>query len=380
MKKLFTFGLMECVPQSAELPTKEIYDRVGQNTGNLAFHYAINRMIGMVPQSVRWSSKAEEIDAHGDLAIMPCANQLGIHADLGDIAETFRHIRSNVIAFGLGAQAGLNLEIPVLPASTLEWLQLLIQKSPSKHPNISVRGDFTKSVMDHYGFGSHAVTLGCPSLLINTSHHLGAWLEPRYRQIPRKVAIAGGHPDWKALSTLEASLVRIMEETDGSYIVQATDKSLAISRNDFSGVDEDFLEGLRSYFGLNLSNSQFRSWVRKYFISFYEVGAWMEYLRRFDFVVGARIHGVMLGIQAGIPGLCVAHDSRTLELCQKCKIPYVLADHVKDGMILEDLVSLSNFNGREFDENRRAISAQYMTFFRNNSLPEVSGVQRHFLL
>jgi len=373
-RRIFIFGLVESIHQSSCLETRDIYSRVGHNSGNLVFHYAINRMIGMTPQSVPWSSKPEEVDAGGNLAIMPCANQLGVHADLGGLAQTFRKLRSNVVAIGLGAQASKNLEIPVLPQGTLDWLQQLVEKSPSKHPNITLRGDFTKRVMDHYGFGDHAVTLGCPSLFINKSRDLGARLESLYREKPRKVAIAGGHPDWKSLGNMEASLVRIMEDTRGSYIVQATDELLAVSRNDFSNISQDFLSSLKSYLRLNLTEGQFLDWIRAYFISFYDVGAWMEYLRRFDFVVGARIHGVMLGIQAGIPGLCIAHDSRTMELCQKSKIPYVLADEVKDGMVLDDLISLSNFDGKAFDENRRELSAQYVTFFKNNNLPEFSGI------
>ncbi|MNN13899.1 Polysaccharide pyruvyl transferase [compost metagenome] len=94
----------------------------------------------------------------------------------------------------------------------------------------------------------------------------------------------------------------------------------------------------------------------------------MEYLRRFDFVVGARIHGVMLAIQAGVPGLCIAHDSRIRELCEKCKIPFVMADDVKNGITIADLPHLVEFDGKAFDQNRELIAEQYRTFFQNNGL------------
>ncbi len=95
----------------------------------------------------------------------------------------------------------------------------------------------------------------------------------------------------------------------------------------------------------------------------------MEYLRRFDFIVGARIHGVMLAIQAGVPGLCIAHDSRIRELCEKCMIPYVMADDVKEGIQLQDLPHLAEFDGKAFDRNRANIAKEYQTFFANNGLP-----------
>jgi hypothetical protein len=366
MNKIFTFGLMESVPNSADLGTKDVYNKVGHNTGNLAFHYAINRLIGAVPRTVPWGASPEDIDAAGNLAIMPCANQLGPHMDMKGLAETFSNIQSKVVAIGLGAQADANLGMPVLPQGTIDWLHQLVEKSPSKNPNITVRGDFTKSVLDHYGVGNSAVSLGCPTLFINKSRDLGERLEDLYKKTPRKVAIAAGHPNWKALSVLESSLVRIMEDTRGAYIVQATDELVALSRNDFSYVKPEYIEALKSYLKLNLIGPQFLDWIRQYFISFYNIPAWMEYLRRFDFIVGARIHGVMLGIQAGVPGLCIAHDSRIRELCEKCKIPYVLAEDVKNGIVLSDLVELSRFDGKEFDKNRLNISEQYQKFFLNN--------------
>lgn len=368
MNKIFTFGLMESVPNSAGLGTKEVYNKVGHNTGNLAFHYAINRLIGAVPRTVPWGASPQEIDAAGNLAIMPCANQLGAHMDMKGLANTFSNMTSKAVAIGLGAQGDANFGIPKLPQGTLDWLHQLVEKAPSKHPNITVRGDFTKSVLDHYGLGGNAISLGCPTLMINKTANHGERLEELYRRTPRKVAIAAGHPNWKHLSALESSLVRIMEDTRGAYIVQATDELVALSRNDFSYVKPQYLENLKSYLKISLDSAQFNDWVREYFISFYNVPAWMEYIRRFDFIVGARIHGVMLGIQAGVPGLCIAHDSRIRELCEKCKIPYVLASDVKDGVTLSDLVKLSSFDGKAFDRNRAEIAEEYRNFISNNGI------------
>ncbi|WP_109513435.1 polysaccharide pyruvyl transferase family protein [Pseudomonas ovata] len=369
MAKIFTFGLNESIASSSSIDTKELYNLVGHNTGNLAFHYAINRLIKTVPQSVPWSSKAEKINLMGDIGIMPCANQLGPHMDMAGLANTFKDLKTKILAIGLGAQGGVSHEdIPVLPQGTLSWLDQLVARAPSGKPNITVRGDYTLKVMQHYGFGDKAISLGCPSLLINKSRHLGETLEKRYKANYQKVAVASGHPNWKALSAVEASLVRIMEDTHGMYIVQATDEAVALSRNDFEIVKPAYIEKLKSYLKLNLDDAQFKQWIRQYFISFYNIPAWMEYLKRFDFIVGARIHGVMLALQAGVPGLCIAHDSRIRELCEKSKIPYVMADKIKDGITLNDLKALSEFDGKAFDKNREKIAEQYKIFFAQNGI------------
>ncbi|WP_060482502.1 polysaccharide pyruvyl transferase family protein [Pseudomonas sp. NBRC 111119] len=370
MPNIFTFGLNESVAASHSIATKELYNLVGHNTGNLAFHYAINRLMGTVPRAIPWSSTPDLINSAGEIGIMPCANQLGPHMNMGGLATVFKELKSNFIAIGLGAQGGVGHDdIPKLPEGTLAWLDALVARSASPHPNITVRGDYTLRVLDHYGFGDKALSLGCPSLLINKAVDHGARLQERYKKKIQKVAIAAGHPNWRNLSKLEASLVRMMEDTNGMYIVQATDEAIALSRNDFDIVNAEYIVKLRNYLKLNLDDAQFEQWVRKYFISFYNIPAWMEYLRRFDFIVGARIHGVMLAIQAGVPGLCIAHDSRIRELCEKSKIPFVMAEDVKDGITVEDLPHLAEFDGAAFDQNRQMIAEQYQTFFRNNGVP-----------
>lgn len=369
MKTIFTLGLNESVDDSGNMDTKVLYDLVGQNPGNLAFHYGINRLIGFVPNSTPWGSSADKINIMGDIGIIPCANQLGVHTDMASLANNLNGVNAKLVAVGLGAQSTVGLDgIPELTQGTLSWLEQVVKHAASNSPNITVRGDFTLKVMEHYGYGGNAVSLGCPSLLINKSRDLGERLEKKYNSPYRKVAVAAGQIHWASMSALEASLVRIMEDTKGAYIVQSTDETIALSRNDFSYVDEKFKDKLRLYLKLNMDERQFDDWIRQYMISFYHVPSWMEYLRRFDFVVGARIHGIILAMQVGVPGLCIAHDSRIRELCEKCKIPFVMAKDVKDGMTIQDLRTLSVFDGKAFDKNREEIAAEYQKFFVNNGI------------
>lgn len=369
MPKVFTLGLDEAIDDSANKSSQAVYDLVGHNSGNLAFHYAVNRLIGYVPPTTPWSSHGDQINSMGDIGILPCANQLGSHTDMKGLAENLKGVKSNLVAIGLGAQGGVGLEeMPIVPQGTLEWVDQIVSHAASNKPNITVRGDFTLRVLEHYGFAGKAISLGCPSLLINRSRDLGLRLQERYNQPFRKVAIAAGHPDWRSMSALESSLVNIMENTNGAYIVQNTYESITLSRGNSEHVDREYKEKLRTYLNLNIDEAQFEDWIRKYMISFYNIPAWMEYLRRFDFIIGSRIHGVMLAMQAGVPGLCIAHDSRIREMCEKCRIPYIMAHQVAGGITHNDIRELISFDGKEFDSNREFISAQYQEFFQNNGV------------
>lgn len=370
MPNIFTFGLDESIDGASSLSTQALYHRVGQNTGNLAFHYAINRIMGIVPKATPWSSPASALDLLGDLGVIPCANQLGSHANLGGLASTLNKVNARLVAFGLGAQSQPSLEVfPEIPQGTLDWVSEIIDHAPTSKPNITVRGDYTLRVLEENGFENKAISLGCPTLFINKSPNLGETLQTRYKENHKKVAVAAGHTSHAAMSRLEASLVRIMEDTNGSYIVQATDEFIAFARGELSYTDNDFKNKLRTYLRLNLDGGQLEHWIRKYFISFYDIPAWMEYLRRFDFVVGARIHGVMLAIQAGVPAVCVAYDSRIRELCEKSKIPYVMLNDVRSGVTMNELRGMVKFDGKEFDRNRAELAEQYKAFMHNNSLP-----------
>lgn len=368
--KNFIFGLEHEINDSSLSDTRDLWLRVGENSGNLAFHYSLKKMLNQKLVSTPWGDSINNINAAGNLGIMPCANQIGQHIDLGDFAEKIRNITPNLIVVGLGAQGSIKYDIPFVPQGTLDWVAQLIEHSKAKI-NISVRGSYTQHVLDHYGFEGKTVPLGCPSLFLNPKRNLGEILEKKYKTPISKIAIAAGHPNWKPIQHIELGLVELSEKYNGSYIVQADKDMMAMARNDYSSVDMNFCEKLRNYIKPDLNPEEFKTWSRNKFNTFYSISAWMEYLRKFDFVVGSRIHGVMLAIQAGIPGLCIAHDSRIRELCETSCIPWISAYEIKPGFTLNDLLSQIHFDGASFDKNREELWNKYQLFFEENGINEI---------
>lgn len=367
--KPFILGVNESVEGSAFLTTDRIYDLVGHNTGNLAFHYAISNVLGGRIPAVSWYDDVAKMNAAGDVGVLPCANQLGPHANYGSVAERFKDIKVNLVAIGLGAQGGQQYtEIPEVPEGTLEWIRQIASRAPSEHPNISVRGPFTHKVLEHYGLGRHAVVLGCPTLFINPRKDLGQQIAENAKKPFNRIAVAAGHQDWKHLARLEASLTRIMAATDGVYIAQSPKVMVALGRGEADRLSDTALAACRDYAAPELTIEQFKQWSRRYARTLLDVSAWMEYLRGFDFVIGLRIHGVMLALQAGIPALCIAHDSRTRELCETMKVPFVLAKDIAGGITRDDISRLFEFDGQNFDTNRAELAKLYRVFLGNNRL------------
>jgi hypothetical protein len=369
----FILGLEPRISDSSAILTNQIYDRVGHNVGNLAFHHAIYHHLGG-PKSLPWNTEPKLATAAGKIGVIPAANQVGTHVDFGGLGKRFEALDINLVAIGLGAQSNSAGDMPKVPQGTINWIRSIVDRSVHGHPNISVRGDFTKKVLDHYGFEGKSIVLGCPSLFINTDPDLGKQIEARYKS-PKRIAVAAGHPNWGALRELERSLARILTKTGGSYVGQATLEMVKLTRGEAALLDPTVLRRLRDYILPEYELGEFITWANTHGNVFFDVDSWMEHYRTFDLVIGARIHGTLLAIQAGVPGICVAHDSRTEELCRTMHIPFVQAANYEHGITRSELTRVFVFDGAAFDANRKALAKRYVEFLESNDLTPNSGLK-----
>lgn len=370
--KPFILGLQSSLDDSCWLDTPAVLHRAGGNTGNLAFHHAISAFLHKDVETISWEGDISSMRQAGDIALVPCANQFGSHSHLGGLAEKFAHIGKPMVALGLGAQSGYDMQIPQVQEGTLQWVRILADHNQGA-PNIGVRGEFTRAVLEHYGLADNAVVLGCPSFFINPSKTLGQEIAANFRE-PTRIAVAAGHPVWTHMARIEQSLVAMARATNGSYIPQAGVDMVALARNDFLHVEAPQFVALRKYVAPGMDPVEFMAWARGSFQVFFNVPSWMEHLRAHDFVIGTRIHGVALGIQAGVPSLCIAHDSRTIELCITMKIPCVLAGDVLAGISRKDLPALFRFDPDEFDRNRNALRERFLDFMGSNNIDTLGKV------
>ncbi|QBY49679.1 polysaccharide pyruvyl transferase family protein [Cupriavidus oxalaticus] len=374
----FLFGFQPSIDTAPFLPTESAYHQVGDNTGNLAFCYAIDRLLGEGLASTLWHTNPERLKTFGDVGVLTLANQLGPHANLGYLNNSFRKIKDvSLVGIGLGAQAAPNQDRVEVPEGTLEWVRVIQERSPTSAPNIAVRGDFSMRVLEHYGLAEKAVATGCPTLFISPDRSLGQTIYQRFSPKMGRIAVTAGHQRWTHLAQLEASLVALSQCGGGAYICQSPLEMVQIGRGEVHLLDPQSRDQCRAYTAPWMSNEEFINWSQRYACSFFSAAAWLEYLRRFDFVVGTRIHGVMLALQVGIPALCIVHDSRTTELCETMAVPYVKAQDHRLGITRDQLPSLFKFDPDAFDKNRVKRARIFADFLRSNELvaaPYLSGL------
>lgn len=364
----FLFGFAPSVENSGLLDTEKAYQLVGDNTGNLAFCYAINSLLGGNLPSRLWHASPAAIEQAGSIGVLTLANQLGPHANLGFLVENFSQLKCSLVGIGLGAQAG-NLQQEVeIPEGTLDWIRTIQDRAPTSAPNIAMRGEFSRRALERYGLADKTVALGCPTLFINPDARLGAKIAARFTGSPARIAVTAGHQRWGHLARLEASLVQLTNGNRGAYICQSPLEMVQIGRGEVRTLTQEQRDMCRNYACPGMSDEEFSIWCEQNAYSFFSAAAWLEFTRRFDFVIGTRIHGVMLALQAGVPALCVAHDSRTKELCETMKVPHVTPSEVGAGIRRDDIPRLFRFDPDEFDSNRAMLAQKYHEFLLGNAL------------
>ena len=375
MRKIpFVFGKPPCVPKAAFLDTKSLKAAEG-NTGNVAFRHAIFSHLGGNLNVIGWSEKTDIVYDESRIGVIPAANQFGAHTDYQKLSDHFDTISAKVVMIGLGAQANLSGDLPDVGAGTVSWISAIQSLSPTDAPNITLRGPFTKRALEKYGLHEKAIVMGCPSLFINPDPELGLKIEKASKP-SKRIAVAAGNPYWRRLNRIETSLARMVSATNGTYVVQQTEALMHLGRGEANLIDRDERRRLREYICPEMNTSEFIDWSQRYAHIFFDVESWIEHYRRFSCVIGARIHGVMLALQAGIPGICVAHDSRTLEMCQVMKVPHLVADDHLDGISRATVDKIvQSFDGRAFDENRRALAKRYVEFLESNELTPVNWLK-----
>ena len=198
----------------------------------------------------------------------------------------------------------------------------------------------------------------------------------RYRRNSiERVAVPAGLHHWAKLARLEQSLADIVESTSGVYIAQSEIDMIRIARGEWDQIDPETLRTIRSYIRPGLSDEDFRLWCKRYATCFTDATSWMEAMRNFDFVVGPRFHGVMLAMQAGTPGGVIAHDSRTLEMCETMQIPVRKFDEFPEPLDLSAISSLFTFDVAAYDRARSTLGRNYLEMLTAAGIEPSQGLR-----
>lgn len=349
-----------------------LYRKVGHNNGNLAFVHAVRSQIDAEIQYFPWHVRPEVLNKNVDFVVIPCANQLGKHTDLGGLATNLQQVDKPIIAIGLGAQAkefGADVE---LTEGTRAWLDTLIENG-QKHniQNIYTRGPYTSEQIEKLT-GAKTLANGCPSHFINPRPDLGRRIQANWEAhpLPQRIAVAGGHEAWRNTRVIEQQLISMMMDPQfpGVYIVQSMGNMIKLSRGAFDEIEPEALQRLHKHTVPHYTPEQFKDWALNYARSYYDVATWMDELRRYDLLIGPRFHGAQLAIQAERMACTITIDTRTEEMCKETGVPFLRAADLTQPLTRTKLRELLPFDGEAYDQFRAMKCARYIDFLTATGL------------
>lgn len=352
-----------------------LYRKIGHNNGNLAFVHAIKTQLDANISFHPWHTRPEVFN-QADFVVIPCANQLGKHTDLGGLAKNLAQVQKPIVAIGLGAQAkefGADVE---LTEGTRAWLDVLIENGRCHNiQNIYTRGPYTSEQIMKLT-GAKTLANGCPSHFINARPDLGRQIEKNWNanQLPQRIAVAGGHESWQNTREIEQQLIALMMDPQfpGTYIVQSMGNMIKISRGLFDEIEPEVLARIHKHTVPHYSLEQFKAWALNYARSYYDVAAWMDELRRYDLLIGPRFHGAQLAMQAERMACTVTIDTRTEEMCKETGVPFLRASDLIQPLTRQCLKKLIKFDGVAYDTHRAVKCARYIDFLQGTGLRPAS--------
>lgn len=356
--------------QFHEASAGQIMAATGGNTGNVAFVFGLRRLIKNPTVRVEWGWSPTFVRSQVDQLVVCCANQIGPHADLSPWADMLEAFDLPVTLVGLGAQAASYDTFPEIPEGTRRLLAVANKlRAHASNPNISVRGHFSRRTLSNIEI--EACATGCPSLLISSQRKLGQALLDRQAETPASmVAVASGNPWHGPSAFLESRLTEVVNQFKGAYILQHPETMIQFALGETERLSptsiQRFLDVYTSHHGLE----DLLDWYRRHAHTFVDAPNWMQFLRKFDLVIGPRYHGVALGLQSGVPGCVFTIDSRTRELCEETAIKSIPIDKLKSASA-QELVTLSRWTQQDaelFDANRELKVKTYQSFLRSNDI------------
>lgn len=328
-------------------------EKIGFNTGNLLFQHATWSALKNPKFAVNLHTDPAFIRANADVLFIPAANQINPDWDLQDWADFVDAVDLPVVVVGLGAQAKIDGDSKLtLQQGTKNYLATISERTS----NIGVRGEFTAEVLDNLGIKNTVVT-GCPSNFLNPNINgssIGSKLSTACGGMLHKTCYVFGTMEPETRDA-ERILYAIANAENSDYVYQTNPEILRTLYNRHADQTSlDYFEWESSILDPSSSLPKYIKNILRKGRFYTSAAAWIDQASHYNLVYGLRIHGNIAAIQGGSLGICVAFDSRTLELATSMGYPYI---HITDILSstrfrLEELFSATHFSADYFDSQR----------------------------
>ena len=362
-RKIGILGTPGRIPGAAFMDTKPLLGKVGDNSGNLVFQYAVTNAITedklYIGLDLPWDPA--KVREHCRVLVIPSANFIRENFDLTGFVGFLEKTELPLVFLGLGAQANSfdKKEFDFHP-SIVRLISLIRERCLQT----GVRGPYTANVLNDRGVDKVSV-IGCPSNFINPDDNLPLKLQEKWNQESLQIATTGDEP-WPKnplKRDAERKLVALTKSRGGIYVQQSVEPFvLALrQRNPYQtvAVEPRTVDSLRMSLAPNMGALEFANFLTASMRLYFDVDQWLEDVSRFDLSIGLRLHGNMVPFQAGCPAIWVYHDSRTQELAETMCLPRLsLEDFLKIDSVSE-FKAASGADFSRYAQTRQRLKSLY---------------------
>ncbi len=321
------------------LTEHEKFLAVGLNTGNMIFTHALQKNMHVDTMPYHDFLKSTQIQNITDAVLLTDLIWITENADFSYLIEQLNEIQKPFIPISVGVQNGLNNINYRLNNSVKRALEMIQERAV-----IGVRGEITADILNKNGIKNIQI-IGCPSMYY--------WSHPKYKiykdNASNLVKTAFNFRTFYGrLSKNEAHFL--------SYCV--TRKYDFIEQTEYPLV-EKMCPSSEYYKYVFPTINQHRN-------IFFSAEKWKEYMKSFDFSIGARFHGNVVALWNGIPALFIVIDSRMKEMLEYFSLPYISMndfDETKDIGYYYDLANYEKFN-----KNYAKCFNNYIDFLQKNNI------------
>jgi hypothetical protein len=279
------------------------------NIGNWLFNFGTSYIMKEKKYEILNHNGIKEMDQNNnykkykpDIIIIPIANNISYHQTninlLKNINNFIKKFNCKKYIFSIGAQ-NVNNEMFKLNPELIS----IVRKLFSQMEIINLRGKYTHKLLKYNKLDYNYTVYGCPSINLIKNNL-------KYNKLTINSKILFNSPGDHHPNVDFFKILRSCKDID--YLIQTS-----VYKNT-----------LGNYFKPESFNK------------------WKNIVKKYDFVIGTRIHGAIISLVCNIPTLLIVIDSRTNELAEIFNIPHI--KNLDNKLVLkskDDIVKLiNNFN------------------------------------
>jgi hypothetical protein len=370
---------------------------LGANSGNLMFQYATSQIIDapLIHIGMAETPYTDTGALRGArMLVFPAAIHLRSGADWTGLCNYLGNLWLPLVVLGLGVQppgpGGERDTIAALRADA--QVMRLVAVLREKAVFVSVRGAYSQMICEELGLAGTEI-LGCPSALLNPDPAAGQAMAARLAALrgrlaanpvaPLRLAVTAAAPfeiqadppkrdlerrlvAWamaaRGLYVQQSGGVAAMQAANGQWHALPRETRRAITTVLAPGSDSDG----GGFWAFMVGSGRF----------YLDAAAWREAMRGMDVVLGTRLHGNMAAIAAGTPGVLIAQDDGTGELCQTMHLPHLPPEAAMAAPSLAAALEEVLFDAAAFDAWRTATARRMAAVFARLGIPLSAQVHR----